>query len=51
MEDIDVVDRRLILNRMSKKEWNVLGWIHLASDMDQYRAVVNIIIVCFHKMS
>lgn len=35
MEDIDVVDTRLILKRISKKEWHVVGWIHLARDMEQ----------------
>jgi hypothetical protein len=35
------IDERIILERILEKRWEVMDWIHLAQDRDQWRALVN----------
>jgi hypothetical protein len=40
------VDRRIILECILEKEvWKVWHWIHLAQDRDQWRTVVNTVMI------
>jgi hypothetical protein len=38
LEDL-VVDGKIILNGILVKEWEVVGWMHLAQDRDKWGAV------------
>jgi hypothetical protein len=40
LEDLSI-DGRIILEWVLEKRWQIVDWIHLAQDRDQWQALVN----------
>jgi hypothetical protein len=39
--EVQIADERIILGWILETWWEVVDWIHLAQDMDQWRALMN----------